>query len=59
MSPRSGVPLLIRGPGIPPSGISKELVSNVDITSTILEMTGAAPGLTQDGRSLLPSPAIH
>jgi N-acetylglucosamine-6-sulfatase len=52
--PSIQVPLLIRGPGIPPGGISKELVSNVDITATILEMTGAAPGLTQDGRSLLP-----
>ncbi len=52
--PSIQVPLLIRGPGIPPGGISKELVSNVDITSTILEMTGAAPGLTQDGRSILP-----
>jgi arylsulfatase A-like enzyme len=52
--PSIQVPLLIRGPGIPPGGISKELVSNVDITATILEMTGAAPGLTQDGRSILP-----
>jgi arylsulfatase A-like enzyme len=52
--PSIQVPLLIRGPGIPPGGISKELVSNLDITSTILEATGAAPGLTQDGRSLLP-----
>ncbi|MGH2983863.1 MAG: sulfatase family protein [Solirubrobacterales bacterium] len=52
--PSIQVPLLIRGPGIPAGGISKELVSNVDITSTILEMTGAAAGLTQDGRSLLP-----
>jgi arylsulfatase A-like enzyme len=52
--PSIQVPLLIRGPGISPGGISKELVSNVDITATILEMTGAAPGLTQDGRSILP-----
>jgi N-acetylglucosamine-6-sulfatase len=51
--PSIQVPLLIRGPGIPPGGVSKELVSNLDITSTILEAAGAAPGLTQDGRSLL------
>jgi arylsulfatase A-like enzyme len=52
--PSIQVPLLIRGPGIPPGGISKELVTNVDLTATILEMTGAAAGLTQDGRSILP-----
>ncbi len=52
--PSIQVPLLIRGPGIPPGGLSKELVTNVDITATILEMTGAAAGLTQDGRSILP-----
>jgi N-acetylglucosamine-6-sulfatase len=53
-APSAQVPLLVRGPGIPPGGISKELVSNVDLTATILEMTGAAAGLTQDGRSILP-----
>jgi N-acetylglucosamine-6-sulfatase len=52
--PSIQVPLLIRGPGIPPGGISKELVTNVDLTATILEMTGTSPGLTQDGRSILP-----
>jgi N-acetylglucosamine-6-sulfatase len=52
--PSIQVPLLVRGPGIPPGGISKELVTNVDITSTILEIAGASAGLTQDGRSLLP-----
>jgi arylsulfatase A-like enzyme len=52
--PSIQVPLLIRGPGIPPGGISKELVSNVDLTATVLEITGAPAGLTQDGRSILP-----
>jgi N-acetylglucosamine-6-sulfatase len=52
--PSIQVPLLIRGPGIPPGGISKELVSNIDLTATILELTGAPAGLTQDGRSILP-----
>jgi N-acetylglucosamine-6-sulfatase len=52
--PSIQVPLLIRGPGIPPGGISKELVTNVDLTATILEMTRTAAGLTQDGRSILP-----
>jgi N-acetylglucosamine-6-sulfatase len=48
------VPLMIRGPGITPGGQSKTLVSNVDLAPTILDMADAAPGLTQDGRSLLP-----
>jgi N-acetylglucosamine-6-sulfatase len=52
--PSIRVPLLIRGPGIPPGGISKELVTNVDLTATILEMTGTRAGLAQDGRSILP-----
>jgi arylsulfatase A-like enzyme len=52
--PSTQVPLMIRGPGISAGAVSKELVSNVDITATILEASGAPPGLTQDGRSLLP-----
>ena len=54
--PSAKVPLLIRGPGIPAGSVSKELVSNVDIVPTILDAAGAQPGVTQDGRSLLPSP---
>jgi N-acetylglucosamine-6-sulfatase len=50
----SKVPLLLRGPGIPPGAVSKELVSNVDIVPTILDAAGAIAGVTQDGRSLLP-----
>jgi N-acetylglucosamine-6-sulfatase len=52
--PSSHVPLMIRGPGIPAGVVSPELVSNVDIASTIAQMTGASPQLPQDGRSLLP-----
>jgi N-acetylglucosamine-6-sulfatase len=52
--PSVQVPLMIRGPGIAPGGVSNALVSNVDIVPTILDMTDAAAGLTQDGRSLLP-----
>ena len=40
--PSAKVPLLIRGPGIPPGSVSKELVSNVDIVPTILDAAGAA-----------------
>lgn len=52
--PASHVPLMISGPGIPAGGISSELVSNVDIASTIAQLAGASPRLAQDGRSLLP-----
>ena len=52
--PSSRIPMLIRGPGIPAGQSSGELVSNADIAPTILELTGATPTRTQDGRSLLP-----
>jgi N-acetylglucosamine-6-sulfatase len=52
----SRVPLLIRGPGVPEGEQSSELVSTLDIPSTILDIV-QAPGPIQssrDGRSLLP-----
>jgi N-acetylglucosamine-6-sulfatase len=52
--PSTQVPLLVRGPGIPAGSQPRALVWNGDITSTILQMAGATPGLPQDGRSLLP-----
>ena len=52
--PSSHVPLVIRGPGVPAGGVTDELVSNVDIASTIAQIAGATPLLPQDGRSLLP-----
>ena len=52
--PSSHVPLLVRGPGIPAGSHSNELVSNADIAPTIAQIGGAAPELTDDGRSLLP-----
>jgi arylsulfatase A-like enzyme len=48
------VPLIIRGPGIPAGSVSDELVVNADLAPTIVDATGAPPGLTMDGRSLLP-----
>ena len=47
------VPLVLRGPGVPRGRIDHRLVGNVDVTSTILDATDVAPGLVQDGRSLL------
>ena len=51
--PSTQVPLLIRGPGIPAGSAPQALVWNGDITSTILQMAGAGPGLPQDGQSIL------
>ncbi|MGH2924249.1 MAG: sulfatase family protein [Solirubrobacterales bacterium] len=52
--PSAKVPLLLRGPGLPTGVTSSELVSNVDIVKTILDMSGASPQITVDGRSMLP-----
>lgn len=48
------VPLLLRGPGIPKGRVSRELVTNVDVVPTIVDIAGASPGRLLDGRSLLP-----
>jgi hypothetical protein len=37
-----------------PDTIAQQFVSNVDLASTITDLTNAVPGLPQDGRSLLP-----
>jgi len=52
--PASRLPLMIRGPGIPAGGSSEELVGNIDLAPTILELAGASPGVEVDGRSLVP-----
>ncbi len=60
--PATHVPLLIRGPGIAPGSVSRELVANVDMGPTILELAGASPGRPVDGRSLIPfatNPALR
>jgi len=51
--PSSRVPLVMRGPGVPEGKSVRELAMNVDLAKTILDATGASPGLNQDGRSLL------
>jgi N-acetylglucosamine-6-sulfatase len=52
--PSSRVPLLIRGPGLPRGAVSRELVANVDLAPTLVELAGATPGKPLDGRSLMP-----
>ena len=49
------VPFIARGPGIARDRQTKDVVTNADLVPTILELTGASPGLTQDGESLMPS----
>ena len=51
--PALRVPLLMRGPGIPPGLRLNQLVTNADLAQTIVDAAGATPGRIQDGRSLL------
>ena len=51
--PAIHMPLLVRGPGIRPNSRSGELVANLDIAPTILNLTGARPTKRVDGRSLV------
>jgi arylsulfatase A-like enzyme len=52
--PSIRVPLLLRGPGIPAGHISDELVANVDLAPTLVDLAGARAGRPMDGRSLMP-----
>jgi N-acetylglucosamine-6-sulfatase len=51
--PSARVPLLIRGPGIPPNVEVADLAVNADLAPTILEAAGATAARAVDGRSLL------
>jgi arylsulfatase A-like enzyme len=48
------VPLLMRGPGIPERETRDQLVNNLDLVATILDLAGAKPGVPLDGKSLKP-----
>jgi N-acetylglucosamine-6-sulfatase len=50
------VPLIVRGPGVAEGELRPQLVGNVDLAPTILDLAEAAPapGMAIDGRSLLP-----
>lgn len=52
--PATHMPFLIRGPGIRPDSSTGELVANVDIAPTILQLAGAEATKSIDGRSLVP-----
>ncbi len=49
------VPLIIRGPGLPTGQVRDQLAANIDLSPTILDVTGVPPRLEPDGISLLPA----
>ena len=50
----SGVPLIIRGPGIPKNKRRAQLAVNADLAPTILDFADATSGRNMDGRTLVP-----
>lgn len=47
------VPLVWSGPGIPATGqVRTELVNNLDLTATMVDLMGLTPGRVMDGQSL-------
>jgi N-acetylglucosamine-6-sulfatase len=52
--PSTHLPFLIRGPGIRAGTQSGELVGNIDIAPTVLELAGAEADKSIDGRSIAP-----
>lgn len=50
----AGVPLIMRGPGVPSGVVRAQVTANVDLAPTILDVGGARPGRVLDGRSLMP-----
>jgi N-acetylglucosamine-6-sulfatase len=52
--PSTHLPFLIRGPGIRPGSESGELMANVDVAPTLLELAGVVPDKSIDGRSMVP-----
>ena len=52
--PATHLPFLIRGPGIKPNTRTGELAAQIDIAPTVLELAGAMPDKSIDGRSMVP-----
>ena len=53
--PSIRVPLIVHAPGVPGGVTVDDLAANTDLAPTIVELTGAKPGRTMDGLSLLPA----
>ena len=52
--PAIRMPLLIRGPGIRANSSTEQLVANIDLAPTIVELAGARADRRFDGRTLVP-----
>ena len=48
------VPLIVAGPGVPRGRTVGNLVQNIDLYPTFLQIAGARPNVSTDGHSLLP-----
>lgn len=53
-SPILRIPVVIRGPGLPPGGTVPTPVTNADIATTFASLAGATPGRPQDGVDVTP-----
>lgn len=49
-----GVPLLMRGPGVPAGEVRAQTVTMLDLAPTLAAAAGASPNLVVDGRDLWP-----
>jgi arylsulfatase A-like enzyme len=49
------VPMLVRGPGIERGSTSHRVATLVDLSETLVDITGSRPGLATDGESLWPT----
>jgi arylsulfatase A-like enzyme len=48
------VPLVVRGPGVTPNRLVEEVVANIDLVPTLLDLAGATIPDSVDGRSMVP-----
>jgi len=48
------VPLIVTGPGVPAGVTIGEIAQNTDLAPTFIELGGALPAASMDGRSLVP-----